>query len=873
LIVRDISPGWLWVSVRKAGQHFEGWISAAEAATLDDAIARAGQAVQSNTSDAMARLQRGKLYAAKGEHQKAIADFTEALRLDANLVEAYCQRAEAWLLVGEAESSLDDCDKAIQLNPQSGEAYRHRGDAYLADGSLEQALADYDRAIQLDPTSPAAVNGRAVVWLHRGEVDKAIAESTKAIEIDPSFVPAYLSRAGAWLAKGEPEKAVRDYQAALTLDPKNVVALHGLATCSHKQGNLDEAIQLYSRAIQAAPRYASAYANRADCHYRKGDLDQALADYNEAIRLDASPADAYLGRASVLRALGEAGRAQVDLARAKYLEVLGSGSRGVATQVVAVPEGELASRLSTALERQEFVSIELAPLVFGPIQVRVQEYSFEDRFIRQQPGCEWFSTVLSPQAWQNVQALLVQHADRLLDCKDWAAAEEPAAAADLVPPRWTALLFHKPRPHTLSIAPNLQVVLSPKAQQHLIVTAVSTYPASRSVLIVGEPHWNLQQHWSLLQGLEILFADNPSLLADKRTVFLSEGLPNGEQLSVAPLVRADAKPSDRQIRYVLGSFLIPGYVAYEWKHQRGIPILGVEDPVLYGVCARAWLESNSHTADLGRYASLLSYAVGARNHSVAETLASQLPRYDCPILFIGSGHLGDGWTELGLFSATSLSSTGGTSAANCGRFADLVQSGELERLKEAGSRGLLELIRDRKIGYYCLEARADPLPNASAQQRSAERYAALLKAQLGGNADAYIRNYAAGCTSVSVRPSAELATSVVYFAQLGGNDDGNKDDGGEGATEGSEASTSSASERLASTLDKVRDALSKLLEWLGPDPEVKRNDDKSFVVLSKDGKRKFRIDYRPNPHGHLEELQPNGKWRDATETHRIFPKS
>ena len=39
------------------------------------------------------------------------------------------------------------------------------------------------------------------------------------------------------------------------------------------------------------------------------------------------------------------------------------------------------------------------------------------------------------------------------------------------------------------------------------------------------------------------------------------------------------------LQNILATYLITGYVACEWKHQYGIPILGSEDPVIYGICA------------------------------------------------------------------------------------------------------------------------------------------------------------------------------------------------------------------------------------------------------------------------------------------------
>jgi hypothetical protein len=59
--------------------------------------------------------------------------------------------------------------------------------------------------------------------------------------------------------------------------------------------------------------------------------------------------------------------------------------------------------------------------------------------------------------------------------------------------------------------------------------------------------------------------------------------------------------------------------------------------------------------------------------------------------------------------------------------------------------------------------------------------------------------------------------------------------------------------------------------WLG-EFEIKRSDDTSFVALSKDGKRRFRMDFDGHgdrPHAHLETFDGR-RWRDAGGQHR-FP--
>ena len=64
--------------------------------------------------------------------------------------------------------------------------------------------------------------------------------------------------------------------------------------------------------------------------------------------------------------------------------------------------------------------------------------------------------------------------------------------------------------------------------------------------------------------------------------------------------------------------------------------------------------------------------------------------------------------------------------------------------------------------------------------------------------------------------------------------------------------------------------------WLGRGYKVIRNKSGDYIFTSRDGLRKMRFDLKnttgDRPHIHLE-VYRNGKWRDATTTHRIYPKN
>src|SRR5262249_5532558 len=83
---------------------------------------------------------RGKAWNAK-DRDRAIADHTEAIRLDPKNAVAYFSRGYAWLAKDE-DRAIADFNEAIRLNPQYASAYNNRGVLWSAKGYLDRAITD-----------------------------------------------------------------------------------------------------------------------------------------------------------------------------------------------------------------------------------------------------------------------------------------------------------------------------------------------------------------------------------------------------------------------------------------------------------------------------------------------------------------------------------------------------------------------------------------------------------------------------------------------------------------------------------------------------------------------------------------------------------
>ena len=68
-----------------------------------------------------------------------------------NRVGAYNNRGNAWREKGDLDRAIADYNEAIRLDPKYANAYIVRGDAWDAKGDHDRAIADYNEAIRLDP--------------------------------------------------------------------------------------------------------------------------------------------------------------------------------------------------------------------------------------------------------------------------------------------------------------------------------------------------------------------------------------------------------------------------------------------------------------------------------------------------------------------------------------------------------------------------------------------------------------------------------------------------------------------------------------------------------------------------------------------------
>ena len=120
-------------------------------------VIQSGRETQKNKTSA--RYNRGIVYRKRGDVDRAIADFNEAIQLDPKFVYAYYERGNSYKVKGDFERAAADFNEAIRLDPKFASAYNGRGNVYLHNRDFDRAIADYNEAIQSirNLSSPALI--------------------------------------------------------------------------------------------------------------------------------------------------------------------------------------------------------------------------------------------------------------------------------------------------------------------------------------------------------------------------------------------------------------------------------------------------------------------------------------------------------------------------------------------------------------------------------------------------------------------------------------------------------------------------------------------------------------------------------------------
>lgn len=252
------------------------------------AVIKAGR--ETNESFAVVFHYRGNAYLERGDFDRAIADFAQAIRLNPALPQSFYDRGRTYLAKKDYRRAIQDFDQTIRLNPDIPEVYDSRGMAYYDEGDSDRAGRDFDGAIMLDSNYAPAFVHRGNLYSDKGDYDRSIQDYDEAIRLDKRDAEAWRRRGEAYFRKQDYARAAPDLDQALKLDPDNANAVWRRTVTRFALGQFGQAAQDAEHSVRLNPTWSYGLLWRYIANAKSGTAKPGiLLPYNGKIDISKWP--------------------------------------------------------------------------------------------------------------------------------------------------------------------------------------------------------------------------------------------------------------------------------------------------------------------------------------------------------------------------------------------------------------------------------------------------------------------------------------------------------------------------------------------------------------------------------------------------------
>jgi tetratricopeptide (TPR) repeat protein/DNA-binding winged helix-turn-helix (wHTH) protein len=241
----------------------------------------------------------GTVHAGRGLYEDAVAEFSQAIKLDPENAASFRGRATAYRgrnKENDIPAAEADYLRAIALAPNDWRDYLFLASFYHRLGRDCDSVAAFKRAIALRPDNSEAIARLGALYIEMGQYDEAISALAEALRLSPGFA-AYENLGSAYLDRHDFAKAVENFKSALDRNsqdkgPDDYRAHGNLARAYWWAGQRELAREEYERAVRLAgeqlqinPKDADAHLSLAIFYAMLGQGDDSRNDLDLALSL------------------------------------------------------------------------------------------------------------------------------------------------------------------------------------------------------------------------------------------------------------------------------------------------------------------------------------------------------------------------------------------------------------------------------------------------------------------------------------------------------------------------------------------------------------------------------------------------------------
>jgi len=189
--------------------------------------------VRKSPDKAIGYNNRGNAYGKLGQYELALRDINKTISYfpgaqknrmawenadftPTNMAKTYMNRGQIYYALGDIERAKADFNRAKQVMfmPMDIEGNLKTADIYDKQGAYINAIAEYNKILEWDSENIDALNNRGNAYSKSNFYSEAIQDFNKVILLRPNFAPAYHNRGIAYAWANDREKALADLKQA-----------------------------------------------------------------------------------------------------------------------------------------------------------------------------------------------------------------------------------------------------------------------------------------------------------------------------------------------------------------------------------------------------------------------------------------------------------------------------------------------------------------------------------------------------------------------------------------------------------------------------------------------------------------------------------
>ncbi len=219
-----------------------------------------------------------KLYSGSGKSKTA----NEAA-IAAETSEEAVERGDEAFRKGQHDIALYEYVEALKLSGGDVETLNKVGDVHYTLGDMDNAGQAYKASLDLEDDDQHALQGLGLTQLRTRDYEQAKMNLGKALEINPGLWHAHNGLGTIADIEGNYATAIEHYQAALRLNPRSAQILNNLGYSEYLSGNWHAAMMRFVQAVNIDPGFDRAWYNIGLMYTRQGNYEDAFVAFRNVL--------------------------------------------------------------------------------------------------------------------------------------------------------------------------------------------------------------------------------------------------------------------------------------------------------------------------------------------------------------------------------------------------------------------------------------------------------------------------------------------------------------------------------------------------------------------------------------------------------------